>query len=245
MNGSSGVLLVGIIMLIVVTTKSQRKLRTFGRVIGLTLLLSVVVGLTVFVLINLLPHRNVDVGRVTGDFTGIMIPFGLVGNSIRQRKADKRDQIVQGAKEELSKRQGWKAHKTLFCLTSALVLSVVSLSATARADDHVIVTTVSHYTSVYHYTVNTPSTSTTQSQANATCSDPGGTGTVNCSGSSNAETTTYPGQTVEKAVYTYTEMVNVNGQTYTLQRVARWAWSNTDEIPDGQQFDAIIKKNMI
>jgi hypothetical protein len=108
MNGSSGVLLVGIIMLIVVTTKSQRKLRTFGRVIGLTLLLSVVVGLTVFVLINLLPHRNVDVGRVTGDFTGIMIPFGLVGNSIRQRKTDKRDQIVQGAKEELSKRQGWE-----------------------------------------------------------------------------------------------------------------------------------------
>jgi hypothetical protein len=133
--------------------------------------------------------------------------------------------------------------KHFFCLTSALVLSVVSLSATARADDHVIVTTVSHYTSVYHYTVNTPSTSTTQSQANATCSDPGGTGTVNCSGSSNAETTTYPGQTMEKAVYTYTEMVNVNGQTYTLQRVARWAWSNTDEIPDGQQFDAIIKKH--
>lgn len=123
---------------------------------------------------------------------------------------------------------------------AALVLSALALSATARADDHVIVTTVSHYTSVYHYTVNTPSTSTTTGQANATCS---GTDTVNCSGSYSGQTTTYAGQTMEKAIYTFTELVNVNGQTYTLQRTARWMWSNTDEIPDGQQFDAIIKKH--
>jgi hypothetical protein len=38
-----------------------------------------------------------------------------------------------------------------------------------------------------------------------------------------------------------TEVVIANGQTYTLQRSARWVWQNTDFLNDGESFEAKIK----
>lgn len=129
-------------------------------------------------------------------------------------------------------------------LQIALVLSaLVGLPAFAKDEQAVTVTAVSHYTDVNRFTVNVPASSTqiTPTTSNTTCSDPAGTRFVQCN------TTTTPGQSIEspgysqqRAIYRFQELVTYNGQTYKLERTARWAWSNTDEMNDGQQYQATI-----
>jgi len=87
------------------------------------------------------------------------------------------------------------------------------------------VTTVSHHTQEYNYT------SPTQSDTNCKV---GAWDTVNC------DTTSYGGAT--RAIYTFTEVVrSTEGIQYKLSRTARWRWSSTDSLEDGESFEAEIK----
>jgi hypothetical protein len=89
------------------------------------------------------------------------------------------------------------------------------------------VTAVSHNTQEFDYNITTPRNSNTNCSATDT--------SVNCN------TTTYGGQTQQKAVYRLTEIVTANGIQYTLVRMARWAWSSLDWLTDGETFPAEIK----
>ena len=89
------------------------------------------------------------------------------------------------------------------------------------------VTAFSHNTQEFDYNITTPRNSNTNCSATDT--------SVNCN------TTTYGGQTQQKAVYRLTEIVTANGIQYTLVRMARWAWSSLDWLTDGETFPAEIK----
>jgi hypothetical protein len=104
----------------------------------------------------------------------------------------------------------------------------VALTAAAYGEELALtITTVSHTTDRFGYTIRTPETS------NANCNVYGNS--VNCN------STTYGGGTQQKAVYRMTEVVMGNGQRFTLQRTARWVWQNTDFLNDGETFEAKVK----
>lgn len=93
------------------------------------------------------------------------------------------------------------------------------------------VLTVSHSRSENDYTVTTPQTTNT-----------------NCNlypNSVNCNSTTSGGQTQNKAVYRFVEVVtsNENGKViqYTLSRTVRWVWNSMDWLNDGDSFPAEIK----
>src|ERR1700733_14791095 len=108
-----------------------------------------------------------------------------------------------------------------------VILCCGLLSASLALGEDLRITTVSHHTDTFGYTINTPASSNTNCNVYDT--------NVNCN------TTSYSGGTQEKAVYRMTEVVTANGQTYTLQRTARWVWQNTDFLNDGESFEAKIK----
>ena len=90
---------------------------------------------------------------------------------------------------------------------------------------------VSHSRSENDYTVTTPQTTNT-----------------NCSlypNSVNCNSTTSGGQTQNKAVYRFVEVVtsSENGKViqYTLSRTVRWVWNSMDWLNDGDSFPAEIK----
>jgi hypothetical protein len=88
-----------------------------------------------------------------------------------------------------------------------------------------------HDTQESDFTTTTPAESNTNCAANDT--------SVNC------RTTTYGGTTQQHAIYRLTQWVTAdqNGQTirYKLERTARWRWSSTDWLTEGESFPAEIK----
>jgi hypothetical protein len=109
----------------------------------------------------------------------------------------------------------------LFVLVTPVLLSAQKLT----------VLTVSHSRSENDYTVTTPQTTNT-----------------NCNlypNSVNCNSTTSGGQTQNKAVYRFVEIVtsNENGNViqYTLSRTVRWVWNSMDWLNDGDSFPAEIK----
>jgi len=113
-------------------------------------------------------------------------------------------------------------------MTLALFVLVTPVLASAQK---LTVLAVSHSTSENNYTITTPQTTNT-----------------NCNlypNSVNCNSTTYGGQTQNKAVYRFVEVVtsNENGKViqYTLSRTARWVWNSMDWLNDGDSFPAEIK----
>jgi hypothetical protein len=109
----------------------------------------------------------------------------------------------------------------LFVLVTPVLLNAQKLT----------VLTVSHSRSENDYTVTTPQTTNT-----------------NCNlypNSVNCNSTTSGGQTQNKAVYRFVEVVTSteNGKViqYTLSRTVRWVWNSMDWLNDGDSFPAEIK----
>jgi hypothetical protein len=109
----------------------------------------------------------------------------------------------------------------LFVLVTPVLLNAQKLT----------VLTVSHSRSENDYTITTPQTTNT-----------------NCNlypNSVNCNSTTSGGQTQNKAVYRFVEVVTSteNGKViqYTLSRTVRWVWNSMDWLNDGDSFPAEIK----
>jgi hypothetical protein len=113
-----------------------------------------------------------------------------------------------------------------FIRTAAMLL-VLGIPSVAHAQELTVVA-ASHHTQEYDYNVNSAATSNTNCNVYSS--------SVNCN------TTSYGGGTETRAVYTLTEVVrSSDGIQYTLSRTARWRWSSTDWLNDGESFDAEIK----
>ena len=113
-----------------------------------------------------------------------------------------------------------------FIWTAAMLL-VLGIPSVAHAQELTVVA-ASHHTQEYDYNVNSAATSNTNCNVYSS--------SVNCN------TTSYGGGTETRAVYTLTEVVrSSDGIQYTLSRTARWRWSSTDWLNDGESFEAEIK----
>jgi hypothetical protein len=111
-------------------------------------------------------------------------------------------------------------------LSIGAALSIFAVPVCTHAQK-LTVTAVAHNTRESDYTYTTPRNS------NTNCTDSGTS--VNCN------TTSYGGQTQTNAVYTLNQIVIANGIQYKLTRTARWRWSSTDWLTDGDSFPAEIK----
>lgn len=116
----------------------------------------------------------------------------------------------------------------------ARLLLIVGLPVGAHAQMLTVVA-VSHKTDEFDYTTTTPQSSNTNCDVYDT--------SVNCN------TTRYGGGTQTNAVYRLRQVVTSNegGKViqYTLTRTARWRWSSTDWLTEGDSFPAEIKgRNM-
>jgi hypothetical protein len=113
-------------------------------------------------------------------------------------------------------------------IVSLLMILGVPISGYAQK---LTVTAMSHKTNEYDYTTQNSQTSNTGCQLNSS--------TVNCN------TTTYGGGSQTNAVYRLNQVVTAtqDGKTiqYTLTRTARWRWSSTDWLTEGDSFPAEIK----
>jgi hypothetical protein len=113
-------------------------------------------------------------------------------------------------------------------MTLALLVLLTPVLANAQK---LTVLAVSHSRNENDYTVTTPQTTNT-----------------NCNlypNSVNCNSTTSGGQTQNKAVYRFVEIVNANENgkviQYTLSRTVRWVWNSMDWLNDGDSFPAEIK----
>jgi hypothetical protein len=115
-------------------------------------------------------------------------------------------------------------------LKATILLLLVVFPSRAQAQK-LTVLAVSHSRHESDYTYTTPQTTNTNCNLYPN--------SVNCS------STTTGGQTQNKAVYTFIEIVtsNEDGKVtqYTLSRKARWVWSSMDWLNDGDSFPAEIK----
>lgn len=119
-----------------------------------------------------------------------------------------------------------------FSTLLALALSVPLVTSGQK----LTVTAVSHSVSERDYTITTPETTNTNCNTYPN--------SVNC------QSTTYGGNTQNKAVYRFTQVVTTNDGgklvQYTLSRTARWVWSQMDYLSDGDSYPAEIKgKHMV
>ena len=109
--------------------------------------------------------------------------------------------------------------------------SAVSDIPTAGKTRKLTVVALSHSTSEHAFTVTTPRTTNTNCDLYPN--------SVNC------RSTSYGGDTQNKAVYRFLQVVSANegGKVtqYTLSRTARWIWSSMDWLNDGESFPAEIK----
>jgi hypothetical protein len=115
-----------------------------------------------------------------------------------------------------------------------LRIAPMLLSLSFLADVHaqkITVVAVSHVTTESDYTTSTPGTANTNCSVYST--------SVNCN------TTSYGGNTRTNAVYRLNQVVNVREgdkvTQYTLTRTARWRWSSTDFLREGDSFPAEVK----
>jgi hypothetical protein len=119
--------------------------------------------------------------------------------------------------------------------TIAMTLFLLLITILANAQK-LTVLTVSHAMGQRNFTATSPQTTNT-----------------NCSlypNSAYCNSTTTGGETENKAVYRFVEVVTSNeGEKvtqYTLSRTARWVWSKMDWLNDGEHFPAEIKgKHMV
>ena len=83
---------IGLIVMIVAVAKSSRKWATFGLIIGWTAVQFLVVFILVYVVMFFFLH-NSAAPEVAADFGDVVLAFGLLGNSIRQLRANKRERL--------------------------------------------------------------------------------------------------------------------------------------------------------
>jgi hypothetical protein len=115
-------------------------------------------------------------------------------------------------------------------LGTTVMLFILGFSAPIHAQQLTVVA-VSHQTNEYDYTITTPQNSNT----NCNVYD----SSVNCN------TTSYGGGTQTHALYRLYQVVTSieAGQLiqYKLTRTARWRWTSTDFLTEGDSFLAEIK----
>lgn len=115
-------------------------------------------------------------------------------------------------------------------LGTTAILFMLGFSAPIQAQQLTVVA-MSHQTNEYDYTITTPQNSNT----NCNVYD----SSVNCN------TTSYGGGTQTHALYHLYQVVTSNeaGQLiqYKLTRTARWRWTSTDFLTEGDSFPAEIK----
>jgi hypothetical protein len=113
-------------------------------------------------------------------------------------------------------------------LASIILVLLVAPLASAQK---LTVVAVSHSVNERGYTITTPQTTNTNCDLYPN--------SVNCS------STTYGGETQNKAVYHFIEIVTSGDggrvTQYTLSRTARWVWNSMDWLNDGESFPAEIK----
>jgi hypothetical protein len=113
-------------------------------------------------------------------------------------------------------------------LASIILVLLVAPVASAQK---LTVVTVSHSVNERGYTITTPQTTNTNCDLYPN--------SVNCS------SITYGGETQNKAVYHFIEVVTSSDEgrvtQYTLSRTARWVWNSMDWLNDGESFPAEIK----
>jgi hypothetical protein len=76
--------------MIVAVAKSQRKWAAFGRIVGWTIAQYLLVFTVVYVVMFFFLH-NSAAPDVAAGFGDVVLAFGLLGNSIRQLRASKRE----------------------------------------------------------------------------------------------------------------------------------------------------------
>ena len=115
-------------------------------------------------------------------------------------------------------------------LGNTTILFILGFSAPIYAQQLTVVA-VSHQTNEYDYTTTSPRNSNTNCNVNDS--------SVNCN------TVSYGGGTQTNAVYRLYQVVTSNetGQLiqYKLTRTARWRWTSTDFLTEGESFSAEIK----
>ncbi len=115
-------------------------------------------------------------------------------------------------------------------LGTTTILFILGFSALIHAQQ-LTVTAMSHQTNENDYTIRTPQNSNTNCNVYNS--------SVNCN------TTSYGGDTQTRAVYHLYQVVtsNESGQLiqYKLTRTARWRWTSTDYLTEGDSFPAEIK----
>ena len=82
---------IGLIVMIVAVAKSPRKWAALGRIIGWTVVQYLLVFFVVYIVMFLL--HNAAAPALAADFGDVVLAFGLLGNSIRQLRADKRERL--------------------------------------------------------------------------------------------------------------------------------------------------------
>ena len=81
---------IGLIVMIVAVAKSRRKWAALGRIVGWTVVQFLVVFILVYVVVFFFLH-NSAAPEVAAGFGDVVLAFGLLGNSIRQLRANKRE----------------------------------------------------------------------------------------------------------------------------------------------------------
>jgi protein-S-isoprenylcysteine O-methyltransferase Ste14 len=86
---------IGLIVMIVAVAKSSRKWAAFGRIIGWTVVQVLVVFFLVYVVMFFL--HNSAAPEIAAGFADVVLAFGLLGNSIRQLRANKRERLTHAS----------------------------------------------------------------------------------------------------------------------------------------------------
>jgi hypothetical protein len=83
---------IGLVVMIVAVANSRRKWSAFGRIIGWTVMQLFVVFTLVYVVMFFFLHNSAAPAIAAG-FGNVVLAFGLLGNSIRQLRANKRERL--------------------------------------------------------------------------------------------------------------------------------------------------------
>jgi hypothetical protein len=87
-------LVAALLTLLLAIAKSPRRFMTLSRIVGWTVLQSALVGAVVFTLVKAyIPTGNT--AAVAGDLSGTALLVGLIGNSLRQMRLDKKDSFLR------------------------------------------------------------------------------------------------------------------------------------------------------
>ena len=149
---------------------------------------------------------------------------------IAKKEADVSDTVIAAIDNKSSSSTGNIPNETRISKPNTLAQPLPSIP-TAGKTRTLTVVALSHSMSEYNFTVTTPRTTNTNCDLYPN--------SVNCRSTSSG------GDTQEKAIYTFLQVVSATegGKVtqYTLSRTARWIWSSTTQLTDGESFPAEIK----